>query len=88
MITHFWNWIYQSVNNAISILTTIYRNSEFSPFFDLLLVVVGIGVIIKFILSPLLGMGFIGSSDKASREYDARERQSINTPKDANYRKV
>ena len=78
MITNFWNWIYTSVNNAISILTRIYQNSEISPFFDLLLVVVGIGVIIKFILSPILGSSLSKASDRASKE----------RPRDAEYRKI
>lgn len=70
MITNFWNWIYQSVQSAINTLNTIYSNSEFSPFFNLLLVVVGIGVIIKFILSPLLGSSLSSSSDKAKKDVE------------------
>lgn len=81
MIQNFWNWIYTSVNNAISILTTIYSNSEFSPFFNLLLVVVGIGVIIKFILSPLLGTALDKGSDKMKKYYK-------NKPRDASYRQL
>lgn len=79
MITNFWNWMYQTVQSAINTLNTIYSNSEFTPFFNLLLVVVGIGVIIKFILSPLLGTSLSGASDKA-------QRASKNKPRDANYR--
>lgn len=81
MITNFWNWMYQTVQSAINTLNTIYSNSEFSPFFNLLLVVVGIGVIIKFILSPLLGTSLSGASDKAHRASNDR-------PRDANYRQV
>lgn len=77
MITNFWNWMYQTVQTAINTLTTIYQNSEFTPFFNLLLIVVGIGVIIKFILSPLLGASLSGASDKAK-----------NRPRDAEYREV
>lgn len=82
MITNFWNWIYTSVNNAISILTTIYSNSEFAPFFNLLLVVVAIGVIIKFILSPLLGTSLSGASDKAGKDIE-KTRNFINNTHDA-----
>lgn len=78
MIQHFWDWMFTTVRAAIQTLTTIYQNSEFSPFFDLLLVVVGIGVIIKFILSPLLGTSLSGASDKAAK----------NRPRDAEYREV
>lgn len=70
MITNFWNWISTSVQNGLNMLNTIITNSEISPFIDLLLVVVGIGVIIKFILAPLLGLGFIGASDKAVDQYE------------------
>lgn len=77
MITNFWNWMYSSVQAAISYLTTIYQNSEMSPFFNLLLVVVGTGVIIKFILSPLLGSTLSGASDKAKKR-----------AKDAEYREI
>lgn len=81
MITNFWNWMYQTVQAAINTLTTIYQNSEFTPFFNLLLVVVGIGVIIKFILSPLLGSSLSGASDKAVKS-------SKNRPRDAHFREV
>lgn len=81
MITNFWNWMYQTVQSAINTLNTIYSNSEFSPFFNLLLVVVGIGVIIKFILSPLLGTSLSGASDKAHKA-------SKDRPRDSNYRQV
>lgn len=77
MITNFWNWIYQSVTAAVNTLSAIYQNSEFAPFFNLLLVVVGIGVIIKFILSPLLGSSLSSASDKASKNHvrDAEYKQ-------------
>lgn len=81
MITNFWNWMYQTVQAAINTLNTIYSNSEFAPFFNLLLVIVGIAVIIKFILSPLLGTSLSSASDKA-------QRSSKNKPRDANYRQV
>ena len=72
MISNFWNWLYASVNNGVNILNTIIHNEEISPFIALLLVVLGIGVIIKFILAPLLGLGFIGASDKAVANYEKK----------------
>lgn len=74
MITNFWNWLTTAVTNATSVLSTMYSNSTMRPFFDLLLIVAGIGVVIKFILAPLLGIGigFIGnaagSSDRAQNK--------------------
>lgn len=72
MITNFWNWFYASVNNGVNMLNTIIHNNEVAPFIALLLAVVGIGVIIKFILAPLLGLGFIGASDKAESNYEKK----------------
>lgn len=65
MITNFWNWIFQSVNQAVSVLNTMYTNSIFTPFFNLFLVIIATGVIIRFIIKPLIG----GSgSDKAHKK--------------------
>lgn len=68
MFTTFFDWLSRSVQNALSILSTIYQNSIMAPFFNLLLVIVAFGVIIKFILSPLLGTSLSGSSDKVRKE--------------------
>lgn len=68
MFTTFFDWLSRSVQNALSILSTIYQNSIMSPFFNLLLVIVALGVIIKFILSPLLGTSLSGASDKVRKE--------------------
>lgn len=64
MFTTFFDWLSRSVQNALNILSTIYQNSIMAPFFNLLLVIVALGVIIKFILSPLLGTSLAGASDK------------------------
>lgn len=85
MITNFWDWMYTSVNNALSVLNTLYNNSTMKPFFDLLLVIVGIGVIMKFILAPLLGFGIVGASDRAADEYNRKQK---NKPQDAEYRSI
>lgn len=55
MINTFWNWIYDSVSAALNVLTTIVSNETFAPFFNLFLVVVAVGVIMKFIVKPMLG---------------------------------
>lgn len=78
MITHFWDWLYTSVGSAISTLNRMVQSSELSPFFALLLVVVGIAVIIKYILSPLLGSSLSKASDEARKDI----------PKDAEWRKI
>lgn len=68
MFTTFFDWLSRSVQNALSILSTIYQNSIMAPFFNLLLVIVALGVIIKFILSPLLGTSLSSASDKVRKE--------------------
>lgn len=89
MINNFWTWMTSSVQNAVNLLQTMYNNTTLRPFFDLLLVVLGLGVIIKFILAPLLGIGIIGGSDKAEDQYNKKiAEQERETPKDAWYRKV
>lgn len=67
MIEEFWNWLYSSVNAALSTFNTIYNNSMFTPFFNIFLVVIGIGVIMKFIIRPMLGNS---GSDKVKEEKD------------------
>lgn len=64
MITNFWTWLFSSVTNAVNMLNTFYNNSTMKPFYNLLLAVVGIGVIIKFVLAPLMGISLTGASDK------------------------
>lgn len=68
MITNFWNWLYSSVGNAVNTLSLLYQNSTLNPFFNLLLAVVGIGVIIKFVLSPLIGITLNAGSDKVNKK--------------------
>lgn len=85
MITEFWNWIFATVQNAVNTLNTFYNNTMFRPFFDLFLVVVGIGVIMKFIIHPLIASGFVGESDKAAKRYDTKMK---NKAQDAEWRKV
>lgn len=70
MITNFWNWLYQAVNNAISILNTMYQNSTFQPFFQLLIVIVAVGVVMKYIVWPMLGSS---GSDKAKKKKEDEE---------------
>ncbi len=67
MITYFWNWMYQTVNSALSTLNTMYNNTIMKPFFDILIVVIATMVVIHFIIKPLIG-GSSGSSDKAKRK--------------------
>lgn len=67
MINTFWNWIVSTVTNAVNTLNSLYNNSTLHPFFELLLVIVGIGVILKFILFPLLGISYMGASDKVDK---------------------
>lgn len=66
MITNFWNWLYSSVTNAVNTLNVFYTNSELKPFYNLLLAVVGIAVILKYVLRPLLGISLTGASDKVN----------------------
>lgn len=66
MIENFWNWMYQTVGSALNTLNLMYSNSTMKPFFDLLIVIIGVAVIIRFIIKPMLGSS--GSSDKAKRK--------------------
>lgn len=67
MIETFWNWIFTSVNAALSVFNTIYSNQYFQPFFNLLLIVVGVAVVMRFIVKPMLGNT---GSDKVKKEDD------------------
>lgn len=67
MIDTFWNWMFTSVNAALSTFNTIYQNQYFQPFFNLLLVVVGVAVVMRFIIRPMLGNT---GSDKVKKEDD------------------
>lgn len=67
MIEAFWNWIFTSVNAALNVFNTIYQSSYFAPFFNLLLIVVGVAVVMRFIVKPLLGNT---GSDKVKKEDD------------------
>lgn len=65
MIENFWNWIYQSVTSALNVFNTIYANETFAPFFNLLLVIVGVAVVMRFIVRPMLGNS---GSDKVKED--------------------
>lgn len=65
MIGQFWNWLYTSVSNALSMLNTMYSNSTMRPFFDLLIVIIAVGVIMRYIVMPMIGDR---GSDKAKRK--------------------
>lgn len=65
MITQFWNWLYTSVSNALNILNTMYSNATMKPFFDLLIIIVAVGVIMRYIIMPMVGDR---GSDKAKRK--------------------
>lgn len=74
VIERFWNWLNTSVNNALSILNTMYVNSTMKPFFDLFIVIVGVVVVIRFIIMPIIG-GSIGS-DHAKDSKESRSDKS------------
>lgn len=66
-LTYMWDWIYRSVSNAVQTLTRIYQNSTMAPAFDLFLVVLSIGVVLKFIVLPLFGLSLSSGSDQVKK---------------------
>lgn len=83
MITEFWNWMFSTVTQAVNTLNTFYNNTMFRPFFDLFLVVLGVGVIMKFIIHPLIASGFVGESEKATKRYQKQEEKRIKSEEKA-----
>lgn len=76
MINTFWDWIITTVSAAAQTLTNLYNNSMLNPFFNLLLVVVGVAVILKYILFPLFGISYSGASDMVNKAAKRRNRSS------------
>lgn len=74
MITTFWNWIITTVTAAAQTLTNLYNNSILNPFFNLLLVVVGLAVVLKYILFPLFGISYSGASDMVDKRVERRNK--------------
>lgn len=64
MITNFWTWLLQAVSLATTTLNQMINDYHCGPFFQLFLVVLALGVIMKYILYPIIAPG----SDKAKRK--------------------
>lgn len=62
-IQNMWSWIISSVSNAVSTLQTIYENETMAPAFDILIVVIATGALLKFIILPLFGLSISAGSD-------------------------
>lgn len=70
-IENMWQWIYSSVTNAVNVLNTMYNDSTMKPAFDILIVVIATGVLLKFIILPMFGLTISTGSDivrKKSKE--------------------
>lgn len=81
-IENMWSWIYTSVSNAVSTLNTIYTNSTMRPAFDILIVVIATGALLKFIILPLFGLSLSAGSDIAKKK-TKETRDFVNNTHDA-----
>lgn len=69
MISYFWSWITQSVQNGLSILENFVSNMTTGPFMDLLLVVILFAAMMHFLVIPLIGSSLSsGKSDKVKKK--------------------
>ena len=67
-IESMWQWIYSSVTNAVNVLNTMYTNSTMKPAFDILIVVIATGALLKFIILPMFGLSISAGSDVVKKE--------------------
>lgn len=67
-IENMWTWITSSVSNAVSTLNQMYNNQTMRPAFDILIVVIATGALLKFIILPMFGLSISTGSDVVKKK--------------------